>query len=99
MLNVQAGASLKWVSQFASEQEHTLLPLSNFEIIGMRRSRTLKPCSLRDWRSKSICGENFQYPCLSKCGEARKNEQIRARLTDKQTGLSKQEAFSSGLDV
>ena len=32
-----AGASLKWVSQFAAENEHTLLPLSNFEITGIRR--------------------------------------------------------------
>jgi len=34
---IDRGAGLKWVSQFAHEDEHTLLPLSNFEIIGMRR--------------------------------------------------------------
>ena len=32
-----AGASLNWVSQFKAEEEHTLLPLSNFEVTGMRR--------------------------------------------------------------
>ena len=36
---IDRGASLKWVSQFAAENEHTLLPLSNFEVIGLRRDQ------------------------------------------------------------
>ena len=34
---IDRGASLMWVSQFPAEDEHTLLPLCNFEIVGMRR--------------------------------------------------------------
>ena len=34
---IDRGATLKWVSQFPAENEHVILPLSNFEITGMRR--------------------------------------------------------------
>ena len=34
---IDRGASLKWVSQFPAEDEHVLLPLCNFEVVGMRR--------------------------------------------------------------
>lgn len=36
---VDRGADLRWVSQFPTEHEHTLLPLSNFEVTDMHRER------------------------------------------------------------
>ena len=34
---IDRGASVKWISQFPAENEHVLLPLSNFSVVGMRR--------------------------------------------------------------
>ena len=34
---IDRGATLDWVSQYPSEEEHVILPLSNFEIVGMRQ--------------------------------------------------------------
>lgn len=44
---VDRGARLDWVSQFAAEKEHTLLPLSNFEVTGMRREGHLNILELK----------------------------------------------------
>jgi len=38
---VDRGATLKWISQFPADNEHVLLPMSNFEIKGMRREKHL----------------------------------------------------------
>ena len=35
---IDRGATLSWISQFPKESEHCLVPLSNFEVVGMRRN-------------------------------------------------------------
>jgi len=35
--SIDKGATLDWVSQYPSEGEHVILPLSNFQILGMRQ--------------------------------------------------------------
>ena len=37
---IDRGSNLRWVSQFPNEAEHCLLPLSNFEVVGLRREKT-----------------------------------------------------------
>ena len=34
---IDRGASLKWISQFPHEDEHVIVPLCNYEIVGVRR--------------------------------------------------------------
>ncbi len=38
---VDRGATLKWIGQFPADNEHVLLPMSNFEIKGMRHEKHL----------------------------------------------------------
>ena len=37
--SIDKGATLDWVSQYPSEGEHVILPLSNFQLMGMMRSQ------------------------------------------------------------
>jgi len=39
---IDRGASLDWVSQYPSEAEHVILPLSSFEVVGMRQETKAK---------------------------------------------------------
>jgi hypothetical protein len=40
--SIDKGATLDWVSQYPSEGEHVILPLSNFQLIGMRQMSKLQ---------------------------------------------------------
>jgi hypothetical protein len=64
---VDCGADLTWVSQFPSEKEMLILPLSNFEVVDMRREKDANVYELNlnlNYNSASFVSSQILLECF-----------------------------------